>query len=128
MQRKGVESMNQRVKYRTANNRKNGRRPIRLSKVKVSFFVSIIIFLCFAAIQGVSAIGSVNSVDTQYRSVLISDGDTLWNIADEHNDKSLSDMSNKEYIKEIERINKIRSDSITAGNYIIVPIFVAVDK
>ena len=119
--------MNQRVKYRTANNRKNGRASVRLSKVKVSFFVSIIIFLCFAAIQGVSAIGSVNSVDTQYRSVLISDGDTLWDIADEHNDKDLSDMSNKEYIKEIERINKISSDSITAGNYIIVPVYVAAE-
>ena len=119
--------MNQRVKYRTANSRKNSRTSIRLSKVKVSFFVSLIIFLCFAAIQGVSAIGSVNSVDKQYRSVLISDGDTLWDIADEHNDKNLSDMSNKEYIKEIERINKISSDSITSGNYIIVPIYVAVE-
>lgn len=117
--------MNQRVKYRTANNRKYSRTSIRLSKVKVSFFVSIIIFLCFAAIQGVNAIGSVNSVEKQYVSVLISDGDTLWDIADEYNDKSLSDMSHNEYIKEIERINKISSDSITAGNYVIVPIFIA---
>ena len=119
--------MNQRVKYRTSNYRKNRRTSIRLSKVKVSFFVSIILFICFAAIQGVSAIGSVNSVDKQYTSVLIADGDTLWDIADEHNDKNLSDMSNKEYIKEIERINKISSDSITAGNYVIVPIFVAAE-
>ena len=119
--------MDQRIKYRTANNRKNGRRPIRLSKVKVSFFVSLIIFICFVAIQGVSAIGSVNSVDKQYRSVLISDGDTLWDIADEHNDKNLSDMSNKEYIKEIERINKISGESIIAGNYIIVPVYVAAE-
>lgn len=119
--------MNQRVKYGNVSNRKHNRTSIRLSKVKVSFFASIIIFLCFAAIQGVSAIGSVNSVEKQYRSILISDGDTLWDIADEHNDKNLSDMSNKEYIKEIESINKISSDSITAGNYIIVPIYVAVE-
>ena len=36
-------------------------------------------------------------------------------------------MTNKEYIKEIESINKISSDSITAGNYVIVPIFVAAE-
>ena len=117
--------MNQIVKYKTVNNRKKNRTSIRLSKVKVSFFVCVIVFLCFAAIQGVSAIGSVNSAEKQYVSVLISDGDTLWDIADVHNDKSLSDMSNREYIKEIERINKISSDSITAGNYVIVPVFVA---
>ena len=84
-------------------------------------------FICFAAISGVSASGSVKEVNKQYRSVLVSEGDTLWDIADEHNDKSLSDMTNKEYIKEIESINKISSDSITAGNYVIVPIFVAAE-
>ena len=119
--------MNNRVKYRTINNNKNNRSSIRLSKVKVSFFVFIIIFLCFTAIQGVSAINSVKAVDKQYRSILISEGDTLWDIADKHNDENLSDLSNKEYIKEIENINKINSDCITAGNYIIVPIYIVAE-
>lgn len=119
--------MSNRVNYRR-NNRNSKRMAVRLDKLKVSFFVCVIVFICFAVIGGVSASGSVKEVNKQYRSVLIAEGDTLWDIADEHNDKNLSDMSNKEYIKEIESINKISSDSITAGNYVIVPIFIAADK
>ena len=119
--------MNNRVKYITKKNLKNRNSSIKLSKVKISFFVCIIIFICLTAIQGVSAINNVKSVEKQYRSILIDDGDTLWDIADAHNDEELSDMSNKEYIKEIEKINKINSNNITAGNYIIVPIYVAVE-
>ena len=119
--------MSNRVNYRR-NNHKRRSVSVRLDKIKVSFFVCAIVFICFAAISGVRASGSVKDVNKQYRSVLISEGDTLWDIADAHNDKDLSDMSNKEYIKEIESINKISSDSITAGNYVIVPIFIAADK
>ena len=119
--------MENRVKYSSRSNRKSRTQALRMSKIKKSFFTCLIVFMCFAAINGVSASGSVKDVDKQYRSILISEGDTLWDIADEHNDKSLSDMSNKEYIKEIESINKINSDNITAGNYIIVPIFVAAE-
>lgn len=119
--------MNNRVNYRRTNNHKRNRKAVRFDKLKVSFFVCVIVFICFAAISGVSASGNVKEVNKQYRSVLVSEGDTLWDIADEHNDKSLSDMTNKEYIKEIESINKISSDSITAGNYVIVPIFVAAE-
>ena len=119
--------MGNRVKYRTTRNHNNNRSSIRLSRVKVSFFVFIIIFICFTAIQGVSAVNSVKSVEKQYRSILIADGDTLWDIADKHNDKHLSDLTNKEYIKEIENINKINSDNITAGNYIIVPVYIAAE-
>lgn len=119
--------MENRVKYRKKRNNKSRAQALRISNFKKSFFAFLIVFICFAAIKGVSASGSVKDVDKQYRSILISEGDTLWDIADEHNDKNLSDMSNKEYIKEIEYINKINSDNITAGNYIIVPIFVAAE-
>ena len=119
--------MSNRVNYRRKHNCKRNSSVIKLDKLKVSFFVCMIIFICFAAIQGVSATNSVKSVDKQYRSVLIEDGDTVWDIADEHNDQSLSAMSNKEYIKEIESINNISSDNITAGNYIIVPIYIAAE-
>ena len=117
--------MNNRVNYKKNNKRNHKHMAVRLDKLKVSFFICVIFFISFAAISGVSASGSEKEVDKQYRSVLISEGDTLWDIADEHNDKALSHMSNNEYIKEIESINKINSDNITAGNYVIVPVFVA---
>ena len=117
--------MSNRINYNRKHYRKHSNSIIKLNKLKVSFFICMIIFICFAAIQGVNATNSVKSVDKQYRSVLIEDGDTLWDIAGIHNDQSLSAMSNKEYIKEIESINKISSDNIIAGNYIIVPVFIA---
>lgn len=95
-----------------------------MNKFKLLFVICVIVLICFVAVGGVDVSGSVKNVDKQYRSVLISEGDTIWDIADEYNDKDLSYMSNKNYIKEIERINNINIDHITAGNYIIVPIFV----
>ena len=44
-------------------------------------------------------------------------GDTLWNIAEEY--KPSAD-STKSYIKEICKLNKIKSDDIHAGDYIVV--------
>lgn len=98
---------------------------INVNIFKLSFCVFVVIFVCLATILNVTASNSVKNVDKQYKSILINEGDTLWNIAQQHNNQTLSCISNSEYIEDVMSINNISGDSITAGNYIIVPIYVA---
>ena len=53
-----------------------------------------------------------------YTSIQIHDGDTLWNIADEY--MSGSNLTKKEYIEELRRLNHLQNDTIYNGEYIIV--------
>lgn len=92
---------------------------------KISFGICVALFISLSAIINATASNSVENVDKQYKSVLINDGDTLWDIAAEHNNQALSCISNSEYVEDIMDINNISGDTITAGNYIIVPIYVA---
>ena len=91
---------------------------------KISFMVFFAIFLCVAGILNITAEGSDRPVQKQYKSIQIEEGDTLWSIAIEYNDEALSNDSTNEYIEDIKSINNlVRDDKITAGNYIIVPVY-----
>ena len=92
---------------------------------KLSFCAFAVIFMCFVIILNVTATNSVDNVNKQYKSICIDEGDTLWDIAEEHNNQTLSCISNNEYIEDVMTINNLSGDSITAGNYIIVPVYVA---
>ncbi len=54
-------------------------------------------------------------------SVEIESGDSLWSIAAEHYSAEFSSM--KDYIDEIKRMNRLSSDKITAGNYLLIPYY-----
>ena len=53
-----------------------------------------------------------------YRSVEIKEGDSLWNIARQY--KKGSHMSTEEYVKELKRMNSLRSDTIHKGQFLTV--------
>ena len=96
---------------------------------KVSFITFFVIFICVAGILKITAEGSNNPVNTQYLSIQIEEGDTLWELAVEYNDESISNLSIKEYIEDIKSINNlVRDDKITAGNYVIVPIYTIAEQ
>lgn len=112
--------------------RTDGRRNKRQSSIinsklfKISFMAFLVLFICVAGILNITAEGSEKSVQKQYKSIQIQEGDTLWSIALEYNDEALSNDSTEEYIEDIKSINNlVRDDKITAGNYIIVPIYIA---
>lgn len=105
--------------------RKNRRSLFNANVFKLSFCAFIIVFVCLAAIINVTASNSIENVSKQYKSILIDEGDTLWNIAEINNNQTLSCISHNEYIEDVMAINNISSESITAGNYIIIPIYVA---
>lgn len=57
-----------------------------------------------------------------YESVMIERGDSLWSIAKENMNPRHYKNTNA-YIKEVMAINGLSNDSITAGNYLIIPYF-----
>lgn len=65
---------------------------------------------------------NANASHKYYKSITISDGDTLWSIAQEYMDNEHYD-SIKDYIKEVKKVNSLASDSISYGENIIVPYY-----
>lgn len=58
------------------------------------------------------------TVSPYYKSVEIKDGDNLWNIARQY--KKGSRMSTEEYIRELKRMNSLRSDTIHKGQFLTI--------
>ena len=56
----------------------------------------------------------------QYTSIEIQDGDTLWDLAEEYG-KPYHDR--REFIDEVKSINRLYGDQITAGGYLLVPVY-----
>lgn len=52
-----------------------------------------------------------------YKSITIEHGDTLWSIADEYCGK---ECSTKEYVEELKELNSLTSDTIYAGQHLLV--------
>ena len=55
-----------------------------------------------------------------YRSEVIQPGDSLWSLAEEYR---LPDMSVEEYMIEIRRVNRMSSNELVSGEYLILPIY-----
>ena len=58
-----------------------------------------------------------------YKSITIEEGDSLWSLASTYYTKEYTSLS--DYINEIKRMNGLSSDVLYAGNYLLVPHFVA---
>ena len=68
---------------------------------------------------------STDTDDISYKyftNIQVDAGDTLWSIADEYADGEHY-ASNKEYIAEVKRMNKLKGDDIIAGQYLIIPYY-----
>lgn len=57
-----------------------------------------------------------------YKSIVVSDSDTLWSIAEEYMDDEHYE-SVVEYIRDVMRINNLKSDAIYADAHLIVPYY-----
>lgn len=53
-----------------------------------------------------------------YASILIENGDSLWSIASRY--ASMTHMDVREYVEELKRINRLTTDRIHAGHYLMV--------
>ena len=60
-------------------------------------------------------------VPMAYQSVQIKSGDTIWSIAETWMTDEWQDT--REYVNEIKAINNLTSDTIHAGNYLVIPYY-----
>lgn len=57
-----------------------------------------------------------------YKSITVSNNDTLWSIAEEYMDAGHYDSVN-EYINEVIRMNSLPNDTICYGQNLIIPYY-----
>ena len=77
---------------------------------------SITIFLLLQAATKVSSY--VPEESREYKTVVISSGDTLWSIASEYADGDVRDK-----IKDIKKFNGLKSDVLEIGSRVKVPLY-----
>ncbi|MCM1468464.1 MAG: LysM peptidoglycan-binding domain-containing protein [Alistipes sp.] len=79
----------------------------------------IMIVVCLSVSSAVFAYNkSADKIYRYYTSIEIKPGDSLWSIASVY--CADMDMSVSDYIKEIKRLNRLSSDSITSGQYLTI--------
>ncbi len=85
----------------------------------ITFFTIIIIavILIFSATTGLfTAQGDTRAI---YTTIEVSDGDTLWSIAQQYGSDK---MDTRDFIAEICELNEIDAGSLQAGSTLMVPI------
>ncbi len=77
---------------------------------------SIAMFLLLQAATNVSSY--VPEESREYKTVVVSSGDTLWSIASEYADGDIRDK-----IKDIKKFNNLKSDVLELGSHVKVPLY-----
>lgn len=94
-------------------------------KFRKPVIIFAVVFLLGISITAGSIISNAqdndNSNDGQYKyfkSIEIAEGDTLWSIADEYASEQYGSV--KDYINELKSMNDLKSDTIHAGEHIVI--------
>ena len=114
-------TVRERAGYRGGNTRprkRNSRIDRIVSFIAGALFATVVLVIMFLLSAGTARAENLTS-ERIYRSVRIEANDTLWDIAEREMDSSWSEK--RDYIKEVERINSINGDNISAGDYLILP-------
>lgn len=92
----------------------------REKKILSIIFILIVstIILLSSSIHAFAQINNNKPLNKYYTSIEVSEGDTLWNIADQY--IGSSNIDKKEYIEEICELNSLNNGQIHAGNHIVI--------
>lgn len=102
------------------------RRRARAKKL-AAFFMTIIIMTAIGLFVGIKLTTTSANADTKaprqkcYKEYQIEKGDTLWSIAEDEMGPGWSDV--RDYVYEVEVLNGIDGDHLTAGNYLQLPYY-----
>ena len=109
---------------RIRNNRLRRRRQLRrhLIMCMLTFVLVISLSSVFFALRTKAQNSNEDILYKYYKSVMVEDGDTLWNYAELYGNKQVHEK-NEDYIKEVIEMNFLDSDEITAGQYLILPYY-----
>lgn len=94
-----------------------------ISKLFLSFLfvVALFIIVIFLVPERSAAAKNEPTGTYQILSVEIEAGDSLWSIATEYFTEDFGSVQS--YISEIKRMNGLSSDTLYAGNYLLVPCY-----
>ena len=109
---------------RIRNNCLRRRRQLRrhLIMCMLTFVLVISLSSVFFALRTKAQNSNEDILYKYYKSVMVEDGDTLWNYAELYGNKQVHEK-NEDYIKEVIEMNFLDSDEITAGQYLILPYY-----
>ena len=116
--------------YRTERELRSYRRKIKRQReirrnILLAVAVTLVLMIFVFSYHTLTSAASTNTDNVSYKyftSIQVEAGDTLWSIAEEYADE-LHYSSNKEYINEVKMINKLRSDEIVSGQYLVIPYY-----
>ena len=83
------------------------------------YFNTIILAVVVFILSVICSFSLDNASQTPFKSVLINEGDTLWSIANQYQNHSLTKV---EFIEWIEEYNGIRADKVQPGQTIVIPV------
>ena len=66
--------------------------------------------------------GSTETSYKYYKSIIVSNNDTLWTIAEKYMDDEHYDSIN-DYIREVKSMNTLKDDVIHYGEYLVIPYY-----
>lgn len=113
-----------RSERRIRNNRIRRRREMRKNFLLLVMTVCLIVTTSIAVSSFRSnAKNDPSQEDSKYyKSIVVSDSDTLWSIAETYRDGTHYE-SVQEYIREVKQINSLTNDAIYADAHLIVPYY-----
>lgn len=115
-----------RSERRIRNNRIRRRREMRRNFLLLVMTFCLIVTTSIAVSSFRSSAKNDPSQETSkyYKSIVVSDSDTLWSIAEDYMDEEHYG-SVYEYIHEVMQINSLTNDAIYADAHLIVPYYAA---
>lgn len=80
-----------------------------------------ILFSVFFIHSKTDMVKAENNNHKYFTHILVEEGDTIWDIADEYMTAEYD--STRAYVSEVEKMNHIHADEITEGCYIMIPYY-----
>lgn len=88
----------------------------------IIFMIVLFLVVLFVLPERTAAAGNSDLHTYTIESVKIEYGDSLWSIASEYYTEEFCSLSN--FITEIKRMNGLSSDTLYAGNYLLIPQYI----
>lgn len=87
---------------------------------RIMLTIVLAVFLSIFIIGGIRKVFANDNIhyEKTFITIEIQPGDTLSSIAEEH---AVTDMEYRTYIEEVKEINNLKSETIHAGCYLLVP-------
>lgn len=104
--------------------RKVKKRSYRIkSRIRFTVFAAGLLIMTAAVFNSLLGLGDVSSMTVpQYKEVVVESGDTLWQIASEHQADDPDRQDIRKRIHQICRINGISADTLYPGQVLMIPV------